>query len=164
MLTQLARDDGTKDVELLVLRHQIAVLRGQVQRPSSSPPTGSSLPRCRGCCPDHAGRPSSSCRDQNRGHEPHTESHDPRRRRADRNLGRPLHQNVSHIGTSCGPCGARTRWARRSRMRRRSSPLRATLCRYRQPGHGEHWGSRAPANESCPATWQSCPGPSRSAT
>jgi putative transposase len=33
MLTQFARDGGAKDVELLVLRHQIAVLRRRVHRP-----------------------------------------------------------------------------------------------------------------------------------
>ncbi len=37
MLTQLARDGGTKDVEILVLRHQVAVLRRQVTRPDLEP-------------------------------------------------------------------------------------------------------------------------------
>jgi putative transposase len=37
MLIQLARDDGAKDVELLVLRHQLAVLRRQTPRPKFKP-------------------------------------------------------------------------------------------------------------------------------
>lgn len=37
MLAHLARDGGAKDVEILVLRHQVAVLRRQVNRPKLQP-------------------------------------------------------------------------------------------------------------------------------
>lgn len=37
MLTQLACSGGAKDVEILVLRHQVAVLRRPVHRPDLQP-------------------------------------------------------------------------------------------------------------------------------
>jgi hypothetical protein len=59
LLTQLARDGGAKDMEILVLRHQVAVLRRQVHRPDLEPADRVVLAACRGCCPARAGRYSS---------------------------------------------------------------------------------------------------------
>ncbi|WP_203909160.1 hypothetical protein [Rhizocola hellebori] len=60
LLTQLARDGGAKDVELLVLRNQVAVLRGRYTARVCSLRIGWCWRHYRGCCPDHIGRRSSS--------------------------------------------------------------------------------------------------------
>jgi hypothetical protein len=59
LLVLLARGDTRKDLEILVLRHQLLVLRRQIARPSSSPPTAPCSPRSAGHCRAPAGRASS---------------------------------------------------------------------------------------------------------
>jgi hypothetical protein len=60
MLTQLACDGGAKDVELLVLRHQVAVLRRQVGRPDLRPSNRVVLAALSRLLHVSAGRSSSS--------------------------------------------------------------------------------------------------------
>jgi putative transposase len=56
-LALLARSDASKEAEILVLRHQLAVLRRQVARPRPSWAMIAALARC---CPDGGGSGCSS--------------------------------------------------------------------------------------------------------
>ena len=58
LLVLLARGDAAKDMELLVLRHQLVVLRRQTHVPSWSPPTEPCSPRSAASCQGLAGRAS----------------------------------------------------------------------------------------------------------
>ena len=49
-LVLLARSQASKDAEIMVLRHEVAVLRRQVARPSRTGPTVRSWPLWPGCC------------------------------------------------------------------------------------------------------------------
>ena len=52
-LALLPRSDNVKNTEILVLRHQIAVLQRQVRSPRLSWATGRSWPPSPGGCPPH---------------------------------------------------------------------------------------------------------------
>jgi len=59
LLAVMARGDIDKDVEILVLRHEIAVLRRQVKNDRGTDlPKRPGCPRWRGWCPAHGGRSS----------------------------------------------------------------------------------------------------------
>ena len=51
LLVLLARGDAAKDLEILVLRHQLTVLRRQTPRPRLDPPTAPCSPPSADCCP-----------------------------------------------------------------------------------------------------------------
>jgi hypothetical protein len=49
-LLLLGRSQASKDAEIMVLRHEVTVLRRQVTGRSRTGPTGRSWPRSPGCC------------------------------------------------------------------------------------------------------------------
>ena len=59
LLVSGRRSEFAKDVELLVLRHQLVVLGRQERRPSLRPLIAPSLPRWRESCRRHAGAAGS---------------------------------------------------------------------------------------------------------
>jgi hypothetical protein len=52
LLVLLAHSEAAKDLEILVLRHQLAVLRRQTSRPKLDPPTAPCLPPSAAPCPE----------------------------------------------------------------------------------------------------------------
>jgi hypothetical protein len=50
-LALLARSDRARDAEILILRHQVAVLQRQIKNPRLSGPIARSWPRWLGCFP-----------------------------------------------------------------------------------------------------------------
>jgi hypothetical protein len=55
LLVLLARGDAAKDMEILVLRHQLKVLRRQTPRPKLEPPIARCSPRSAASCQGLAG-------------------------------------------------------------------------------------------------------------
>ncbi len=60
LLALLSRGDASKDLEILVLRHQLSVLRRQVRRPRLEPADRACSPQSAASSPESAGRASSS--------------------------------------------------------------------------------------------------------